>query len=62
MDNWQELNIRIQMEIAITEREGMIAENMHREHLGQSMAYTEDSFRIVCSIFTELLEILRSGR
>jgi hypothetical protein len=31
----------------ITRREGMIAENKQREHLGQSMAYTDDNFQLL---------------
>ena len=59
MDNWHYLNIRLQMECLITEREGMIAENKQREHRGESLAYVEDSFQITNRRFTELLEILR---
>jgi hypothetical protein len=44
MDAWFELNIRTQMEAIICRREGMIAENKQREHRGESMAYTGDSF------------------
>jgi hypothetical protein len=40
------LLIRIQLEALISEREGMIAENLQRVHLEQSMAYCEDSFII----------------
>ncbi len=60
MDIWYELNIKLQMEALISEREGMIAENQQRVHLEQSMAFTEDSFQINASGFTRLLEELRS--
>jgi hypothetical protein len=59
MDVWYELNIRLQMEALISEREGMIAENKQREHLGQSMAYQEDSFAINRNEFDRLLQALR---
>jgi hypothetical protein len=36
------------------EGEGMIAENMYREYLGQSMAYCEDSFLILAETFRKL--------
>ena len=55
------LNIRLQMETLITEREGMIAENQQRFHLEQSMAYTEDSFQILNRRFIELWEILKNS-
>ncbi len=61
MDNWFELNIRLQMEALVSEREGMIAENQQRIHLEQSMAYQEDSFRLNANQFTHLLELLRKG-
>ncbi len=54
------LDIRLQMEMLITEREGMIAENMQRDHLEQSMAFTEDSFAILTSQLMLLLDSLRS--
>jgi hypothetical protein len=36
-----------ELQALICEREGMIAENVQRKHLGQSMAYQEDSFLII---------------
>lgn len=60
MDTWYELNIKLQMEALISEREGMIAENQQRVHLEQSMAFTEDSFQINASGFTQLLEAIRN--
>ncbi len=59
MDAWFELSIRIRLEVLVSEREGMIAENKHREHCGQSMAYCEDSFLINAQKITELNEELR---
>jgi hypothetical protein len=58
MDNYQ-LDIRLQMEELICEREGMIAQNMQRVHLEQPMAYTEDSFQLLGARFTQLRELLR---
>ena len=55
MTTQYELNIRLQMEALITEREGMIAENKQREHLGQSMAHGEDKFISIAGQFTYLL-------
>jgi len=37
--------IEIKLQILITQREGMIAENQNRIHKGQSIAYTDDHFR-----------------
>jgi len=37
----------IELQALITEREGMVAENMQRLHIGQSMAYNEDSFLVL---------------
>jgi len=61
MDAWHELNIRLQMEALITEREGMIAENKQREHLEQSMAHTEEAFSAIAGQLTWLLDFLRKG-
>ena len=55
------LNIRLQMETLITEREGMIAENQQRIHRGESLAYTEMQFATLSNEFTKLLEVLRNG-
>jgi hypothetical protein len=60
MDEWHILNIRLQMEALISEREGMIAENQHRLSVGQSVAYGEDSFMLNAKQFTNLLCSLRS--
>ena len=55
------LNIRLQMETLITEREGMIAENQQRIHRGESLGYTEMQFATLSNEFTKLLEVLRNG-
>jgi hypothetical protein len=57
---WKLLDIRLQMEMLISEREGMIAENMQRAHLGQSMAYTDDNFQINANNLQQLISVLRS--
>jgi len=61
MDAWHELNIRLQMEVLITEREGMIAENKQREHHGQGITHTEDEFSAIAGQFIGLLDNLRQG-
>ena len=38
------LGIKIRLESLITEREGMVSENMQREHLGQSPAFVGEQF------------------
>mgnify|MGYP001559308605 CR=1 FL=1 len=53
------LSIRLQMEVLITEREGMLAVNMQRVHLGQSMTYTDLDFATVQDRFQHLINILR---
>lgn len=45
---------RIELEALITEREGMIAENKHREGLGQSMAYGDSAFNALAEQIREL--------
>lgn len=40
-------NARIELEALITEREGMIAENMGRESRGEAMAYCDNDFQRV---------------
>lgn len=57
---WHLLHIRLQMESLISEREGMIAENLQRVHFGQSLAYQEDSFQINANQLTQLIEQLRN--
>lgn len=43
----EELDKRFQLELLITDREGMVAENLQRAFLNQSMAYVEDSFQVL---------------
>ena len=59
MDKYQLIDIRLQMEELICEREGMIAENMQRYHLEQAMAYHGDDFQVLAGRFTQLRELLR---
>lgn len=59
MDNFQQLNIKLQMESLITEREGMIAENAHRAREGQAQAFTIDDFIRVQSSIESLIDVLR---
>lgn len=61
MDEWHILNIKLQIEMLITEREGMIAENLQRIDQGKSLAYAEDSFQILNAQFTKLWEDLKNG-
>jgi hypothetical protein len=51
----QNLEKKIKLEMLITEREGMIAENKSREYFGQSPAYWEDSFAILLEKMSKLL-------
>ena len=37
-------NNEVELQALITEREGMIALNKQREHLGQSMGYDDENF------------------
>lgn len=37
-------DVEIELQALITEREGMIAENMNRQYMNQGMAYTDISF------------------
>lgn len=46
---------RILLEALITEREGMIAENHQRLHLGQSMAYGDEAFTALAAQVRELI-------
>jgi len=41
------LELRIELEELITEREGMVATNSQRIHLEQPMAYEDDAFQII---------------
>lgn len=47
---------RIELEIMVTEREEMIAENKQREMLGQAMAYSGDAFFELNNRMSELLQ------
>jgi hypothetical protein len=53
-----ELYARFRLEELITQREGMIAENKQREAIGNSMAYSEDSFLILAAQIRELADKL----
>lgn len=39
------MKTRIELEVLITEREGMLAENTHRLDCGHSIAYTDHAFQ-----------------
>jgi len=54
------LDIRLQMESLISEREAMIAENMHRQAVGNSMAYGEDAFLQNAGFISALISYLRT--
>lgn len=49
-----DLQILARIQALVTEREAMIAENMQRQQLGNSMAYTEDEFMDVANRLTEI--------
>jgi len=62
MDEWHALNIKLQMEMLITEREGMIAENLQRVHREESMAYGHEEFEeLIFRINNLREELLRNG-
>lgn len=46
--------VQIELEAFITEREGMIAENRHREQCGNSIAYGADEFQALADKIKEL--------
>jgi len=52
----RDITIKIILESLITEREGMIAENMQRESAGHSMAYTDSEFTKLSGEIYELLD------
>jgi len=49
-------NIRIELEALISERNGMVAENMQRRHVGQSMAYCDNDFNALAGQMRKLLD------
>ncbi len=51
MTDWNNL---CRLEMLITEREAMIAENKQREFLGQAMAYSDDDFYAVADRMRKL--------
>jgi len=57
--DFKQIDILLQMEELICEREGMIAENKFREHCGNSIAYGEDNFQILAQKFESLRAELR---
>ncbi len=61
MDNWHYLNIELQIEMLITEREGMVAANQERIHRGESLAWEQSNFEALNSQFARLLEDLKNG-
>jgi len=58
MDETSLLKCKIEMEMYITQREAMIAENKQREFAGQAMAYVEDSFEVVKHNLTCILNTI----
>lgn len=52
----QNLKIRIELEVLITKREGMIAENKSRELNGQAMAYHDVDFKAVAEDMWALIK------
>lgn len=54
------LNIKARIELLITEREGMIAENQLRESLGQSVAYPEHKFTEVATGLESIVQETQS--
>jgi uncharacterized Rmd1/YagE family protein len=48
-----------ELEAAVTERAAMVAENMQREHLGQSMAYCDGDFFRLSETMTQLAQRTR---
>jgi len=55
----QILDIRIQMEQLITERESMIALNKERETAGNAIAYDEQAFINLAEAFIDLRKFLK---
>jgi hypothetical protein len=53
------LDIRLHMEMLISVREGMIAENLQRVHNYQSIAYIAKDFDSITIQLSQLLEITR---
>lgn len=56
---FKEIDILLQMHSLITEREGMVAENMARYYLHEPPAYYDDAFQKLQGKFEELRSILR---
>lgn len=56
------LNIWLQAQVLISEREGMIAENKQREHAGESMAYVNNDFLENARWFQKLVGQLNFGK
>jgi hypothetical protein len=54
------LDIRLQMEMLITQREAMLAANQERAHHNHTIAYPESAFDDLHTHFTHLLLMLRS--
>jgi len=50
------INKRILLEALITQREGMIAENTQRSHLGDSIAYVAEDFDALADKMRALAE------
>jgi hypothetical protein len=48
---------RIELEVLITEREGYIAENIHRQLCGNSIAYGADAFNDLADRMRALKEV-----
>lgn len=53
------LTVKILLESYITEREGMLAENLHRQQCGNSIAYGDEAFSELAEKIKALKDILQ---
>ena len=51
----------IELQALITEREGMVAENMQREHHGESMAFGKEAFNVLAEQIRCLVRLQARG-
>ena len=58
----KELGFRMKLEILITEREGMIAENKARELRGEALAFHGDDFFTLQLDISKLLEEFKRSK
>lgn len=56
------LERQCELQALVSEREGMVAENLHRQHCGHSIAYGEEAFAQNASAIQQIANTIHEAR